>query len=267
MAIRLLPFRQYAEQDVINMYALAKADLGGSNFETLKVTDTGNADAGVAVKVNKGDMTDGPTAYGADFIDYLGVNAQNLPYVGRDGYPQVTLEATASTAPADDTLGLTLYQTAAIDENGQKLLYYPQKALETQSVLPGQAVPVLTRGVVTLHADGKVGGVAQGNHGIPGVNLNPVDGHAATDTNYADMVGSGIKVSAASVNNKSNLEACLPTAVGSFGSIIAVGTRSAPTGAANIGTNPDLYAGGGGGTASTGIYAVVKFDTSTRIVK
>jgi hypothetical protein len=207
-------------------------------------------------------MTDGPTAYGSDFIDYLGVNAQNLPYVGRDGYPQVTLEIAASTAPADDTLGLTLYQTAAIDENGQKLLYYPQKALETQSVLPGQAVPVLTRGVVTLHAQGSVGGADQGNHGIPALNLNA----GGDSVNYDAMVGSGIKVST-STNAKSNLEACQPTDIGSFGSIIAVGTRSAPTGAANIGTNPDLYAGGGGGTASTGIYAVVKFDTSTRIVK
>ena len=63
MAIRLLPFRQYAEQDVVNMYALAKSSLGdnaGANFETLKVTDTGDHDAGVAVKVIKGDMSDGP---------------------------------------------------------------------------------------------------------------------------------------------------------------------------------------------------------------
>jgi hypothetical protein len=36
------------------------------------------------------------------------------------------------------------------DENDEKLLYYPQKKLETQSVLTGEAVPVLGKGIVTL---------------------------------------------------------------------------------------------------------------------
>ena len=49
-------------------------------------------------------------------------------------------------------MGLTLLQTANYDENGEKLLYYPQKQLETQSVLTGQAVPILTKGIVTLAA-------------------------------------------------------------------------------------------------------------------
>jgi antitoxin component YwqK of YwqJK toxin-antitoxin module len=48
-------------------------------------------------------------------------------------------------------LGLTLNQVAKFDENGEKLLYYPQKALENHAVMPGQAVPVARKGMFTLH--------------------------------------------------------------------------------------------------------------------
>jgi hypothetical protein len=49
-------------------------------------------------------------------------------------------------------LGIALLQTAKADENGEKLLYNPQKAAELQAVLPGQAVPVATKGVFTVSA-------------------------------------------------------------------------------------------------------------------
>ena len=41
MAIRILPFRQYAEEDVVNLYATAAANNA--------VTDSGDGDAGVFV--------------------------------------------------------------------------------------------------------------------------------------------------------------------------------------------------------------------------
>ena len=47
-------------------------------------------------------------------------------------------------------MGITLRETLAYDENGEKLLYYKQKLDEAQAVLPGQTVPVLTRGLVLL---------------------------------------------------------------------------------------------------------------------
>ena len=49
---------------------------------------------------------------------------------------------------------MTLYQTAKNDENGEKLLYNPQKQEEKQAMLPGQAVPILTKGIVTLASYG-----------------------------------------------------------------------------------------------------------------
>ena len=49
-------------------------------------------------------------------------------------------------------LGITLKQTLAYDENDENLLRYPLKKDELQAVLPGQVVPILTRGLVLLNA-------------------------------------------------------------------------------------------------------------------
>jgi len=42
---------------------------------------------------------------------------------------------------------MTLYDVRDADENGELLKYYPRKAAEMQAVIPGQAVPVVTRGI------------------------------------------------------------------------------------------------------------------------
>ena len=59
--------------------------------------------------------------------------------------------------PANQALGVTLRQTLAFDENGEKMLYYKQKLLELQGVLPGEAVPVLTKGIITVASQGVSG--------------------------------------------------------------------------------------------------------------
>ena len=139
MAIRILPFRQYAEEDVVNLYATAAANNA--------VTDSGDGDAGVFVTVDAGDLSLDPIQY--ENNSYLGKT--DYPFIGRDQYPVVPLKVKAANTTSA-CLGLTLLQTANYDENGEKLLYYPQKQLETQSVLTGQAVPILTKGIVTLAA-------------------------------------------------------------------------------------------------------------------
>ena len=48
-----------------------------------------------------------------------------------------------------------------LDENGEKLIFNPRKAAEMGVVLSGQAVPVLTKGLVTY--SGATQGVAVGN--------------------------------------------------------------------------------------------------------
>jgi hypothetical protein len=137
MALRLLPFRQYNEQDVVNVFALQNADVLEST------TGDGKGSNGVFVKVTDGNFDQDVITYGSN--SYLGKT--DYPFVGGDMYP---------TNP----LGLTLNQTAKTDENGEKLLYNATKKEELQAVLPGQSVPVATKGIFTLSANAIEGGAA-----------------------------------------------------------------------------------------------------------
>ena len=144
MALRILPFRQYNEHNVVNLYALDGAETIPGDLAT-----EGPGDAGILVKIKAGDFDKG-IEYTSD--TYLGKT--DYPHIGANGYPKVTGMTFQPTDAADATglLGLTLRQTATHDENGEKLLYYRQKAIEHQAVLPGEVVPVLTAGLVTLAA-------------------------------------------------------------------------------------------------------------------
>ena len=138
MAIRLLPFRQYAEQDVVNLYAM---DAVNDQVDTTQ----GDGDAGIFVKVSAGDFSLDPIQY-ADST-YLGKT--DYPFIGRDQYPSVPLRITAATS-GTAVLGVTLLQTALKDENGEKLKFNPRKADEMQCVIKGQAVPLVTRGIFLI---------------------------------------------------------------------------------------------------------------------
>jgi len=141
MSLRLLPFRQYDEQDVINLFALQ------TDQALAATTDNGLGSNGVFVSVSTGNFNSDVVSYGTD--SYLG--KEDYSHVGAGMYPSNprTVQAAGSGAAP---LGLTLNQTAKNDENGEKLLYNPTKKEELQAVLPGQTVPVLTRGIVTLSA-------------------------------------------------------------------------------------------------------------------
>ena len=192
MATRLLPFRQYDDNDVVNMYALVDAAVNDN------VTGFGSGDAGVFVKVSAGNFDLDPVSYATD--SYLGKT--DYPFVGANQYPSVNLKVTpAASGDLTNCLGLTLRQTAKFDENGEKLLYYRQKAEELMCVLPGQAVPVATRGVFSLGSNAFGGGTLTGN------NL---------------YVGSGIKLSA----TQGNITGCTMSDAGKIGIILGTGTRT-----------------------------------------
>lgn len=194
MAIRLLPFRQYDDHDVVNMYALADAAVNDN------VTGVGNGDAGVFVKVSAGNFDLDPVSYATD--SYLGKT--DYPFIGANSYPKVNLKiAPAASGDVANCLGLTLRQTAKYDENGEKLLYYRQKAEELMCVLPGQAVPVATRGIFTL-------------------------GPSAIDGTLT--VGSGFKLSA----NEGKVTGCAHDDAGKLGIILGTGSRSPLTSTANL---------------------------------
>jgi hypothetical protein len=190
MALRILPFRQYSDHDVVNMYALKDADILTST------TDTGAGDAGVFVKVHDGNFDNDPVTYQTN--SYLGKS--DYPFLGTaDMYPEVNIKITTS-ASGNVPLGMTLYQTAKNDENGEKLLYNPQKQEELQAMLPGQAVPVVTKGIFTLAAaafDGTTASYAPGTAIIASNNTaGKITGAArGTAKAFGHVLGTGTRAS------------------------------------------------------------------------
>ena len=171
MSLRLYPFRQYSEHDVINLFA-------SDTVDTLPSTN-GNGSAGVFVKVSAGNLDQDPITYATN--DTV-LGKTDYPFLGAAQYPSVPLTFTAATA-GSPVLGITLNQTLLTDENGEKLLYNPVKRAELQAVLSGQAVPVATRGVFTL-ADTAIDWVdasmTVNNHLIISANAGKVSGLAAS---------------------------------------------------------------------------------------
>jgi hypothetical protein len=196
MALRLLPFRQYDEQDVVNIYALE------SGLALAATTDDGSGSNGVFVKVGDGNFNQDLITYGSD--SYLGKT--NYPFVGGDMYPINNLEVTPAGS-GEIPLGLTLNQTAKNDENGEKLLYNSTKKEELQAVLPGQTVPVATKGIFTLSANAFENALSTNQLGV----------------------GSGIAM-ATGAASKGKLTGIAPGSATSFGTVIGTGSRAATNG-------------------------------------
>lgn len=153
MAKRILPYRDYSEHDVLNLFSL-DTSTETAGFAGWTEVASGDHDSGVVVKVKTGelpgDLPGGLSehASGDELRNYLGASPTSA-HIGYNAYPYngMTVEP---AGVGDVAVGITLRETLAYDENGEKLLYYKQKLDEAQAVLPGQTVPVLTRGLVLL---------------------------------------------------------------------------------------------------------------------
>lgn len=157
---RLLPFRQYDEKDVVNLFSLSlPSEAAGTDYINLKVgkeTFLGGGNwSGSAVKVDSGNasLDANDPALGSD--SYLGAigEANQGPYAYTQGNPYPTAPLKVAVAGEDDllnVLGITLRPTLAYDENTEKLLYYTVKKDELQAVLPGEVAPVVTKGIFTF---------------------------------------------------------------------------------------------------------------------
>lgn len=171
MAHRLEPFRDYSEHEVINLFALDIANLKKLNAakngnEAASIADMkhlaldtaskpgGNWDSGVCVYVSGGDLPLGvPSEWdkNADMRAYLG-HAHTDAHIGWNAMPSNKMLVRPSAGGiSDKSIGITLRQTLAYDENGENLLRYPVKKDELQAVGPGETVPILTRGLVILN--------------------------------------------------------------------------------------------------------------------
>ncbi len=138
----LKPFRSYDENDVVNLFAL--------DFNTVDLNvDDAKIQKGVLVTVQGNGWKNDDEATSAHGIG--GATSTTAP--GKSFANTVSLRygTTAKVAPTktlEVPLGLTLWDMAERDENGEKLLYHPRKAAEMQAVISGQTMPVLTKGVV-----------------------------------------------------------------------------------------------------------------------
>jgi len=168
---RLLPFRQYNDTDVINFYSL----------------DAETGEAGSVVKVSAADLQNEPVQYvqrgDSDSWQTTMGNALSM-------YPEVPYKLTkvSDTGAGVKPLGILLRDVRNKDENGENLLYYPQKKEELQCVVSGEAVPVATKGLFTVNVKGLGGGIAPtvNQWAIPSLN-GTVSGVTATAANHATL--------------------------------------------------------------------------------
>lgn len=132
MATKLHPFRQYNENDVINLFTF----------------DGTSVDAGRLVKLDASNQWSG---LGSD--DYVDLGSDTGNSYSNVVSTQYSLKGKLDLAGLGDAaLGMTIMEMANVDENGEKLLYNPRKAAEMGVVIPGQAIPVASRGVFLYNA-------------------------------------------------------------------------------------------------------------------
>ena len=153
MAYKLRPFRDYDEHDVLNLFAY---DTTGLTAGSINVTK------GVLVKVATGWKNyDSGVELGGG-LEYIGGAGTLQPANVVSQRYGVTAKVVASST-GETPIGMTLFDVRDADENGELLKYYPRKAAEMQAVIPGQAVPVVTRGIFLVQSVGgtpAAGGVA-----------------------------------------------------------------------------------------------------------
>jgi hypothetical protein len=128
----LLPFRQYDEHDVINLFGWSGA-----------------------IPVNKGTLVkavaSGWRTDEAGTIQFLGSPGATFGNTVSERYgvkPRVTFAGTG-----DSPIGMLLYDVREQDENGQLLKFVPRKADEMQCAVSGQAVPIATRGLFLVSGE------------------------------------------------------------------------------------------------------------------
>lgn len=133
----LLPFRQYDEHDVINVFAFSG---------TLPATK-----GTLVTPVASGWRTDEANT---QLLGRVGAAFANVVSERFGTIPRVQNAGTGS-----NPIGMLLYDVREQDENGLLLKFSPRKAAEMQCALSGQTVPIATRGIFLV--SGEFNGGAQ----------------------------------------------------------------------------------------------------------
>tara|TARA_R110000824_G_scaffold174380_6_gene352532 strand:- start:19 stop:684 length:666 start_codon:yes stop_codon:yes gene_type:complete len=217
-----MPYRSVDEHEVIN-------GLFSSTTANTTHLTAGDGDAGVFVRVTAGDLNKNPLEYELN-ASVLG--KVNYPDVGRNYIPVVPNKFDTATS-GTRCIGVTLAQTALEDENGVTFYNDPRKA-EANGIVPsGGAVPICSRGIVTLcetaFEEDTIGSVGQ-------------------DLLISATAG---KCSGAAFGQAAHLAAGSGNYAQTLGTILATGSRVVQA------DGPDRFAGAAGGT---GDYAICFID-------
>ena len=127
----LKPFRDYSEHDVINLYSYSGQSPVSKGTLVTPVFTWKNTDGGVS----QSPTNISPVA-----------NSLSARF---DVVADVTTTALYNTVPAP--MGILLKDVREVDENGEPLIFNQRKLAEMDAVLPNQAVPILTKGLVLIN--------------------------------------------------------------------------------------------------------------------
>jgi len=182
----LKPFRSYDEHDVVNLFALnfntVNLDVDGAKIERgvlVTVADNGWKNTDEATSAHGLGGAASTTAPGKSFA-----NTVSLRYG--------TSARVAPTAAGEVPLGITLWDMAERDENGEKLLYHPRKAAEMQAVISGQTMPILTKGIVLYKGqltDVAVGAGVDVYNSKTGIGELSIDNPSSAETKVGKTLG------------------------------------------------------------------------------
>ena len=145
----LRPFRDYDEKDVINLFALdTAAAIADGGFANLLTSYDGRVTKGTLVGWKAGDAGWHSDTEPVGMIEAAGgLDPQNVTSQ-RFG----VLNKVRIVDADEEVLGMLLNDVAVVDENGEQLKFNPRKASELEAVIPGQAVPVVTRGMFLIES-------------------------------------------------------------------------------------------------------------------
>ena len=149
MNVALKPFRQYEENDVINLFAL----------------DANSGDKGSLVIVKGSGWVNNQS----DF-EVTSLTSQGNVVSWRMSVPY-KLQLAPSGATATTILGMMLYDIREVNYLGLPLIYDKQRKEEAQCVVSGEAVPVVTKGLFLVSGNW---GTGAGQAGVPGVGSGAV---------------------------------------------------------------------------------------------
>lgn len=171
----LKPFRHYSEYEVINGFFAASTDtLPKGTFVSIVPGGSGNTNA-----LQNGNVPATPL---------LGIGAPyGLAPDRARSYRSVVTWRVQAAASGVVPLGITLYDVAETNKYGEKYIAKPKhERYEQEVVVSGEAVPILTRGIV--HLKGFVGTPAPGSGVVNVVNGSGVVGVYNKGTSYGKFL-------------------------------------------------------------------------------